>query len=116
MEADAKPHDEDSDPTAQEAADTLQQLREELAGSDPALVIANHCYGLFELAAVYLSTNPPKLPDAQLAIDALAGLFDATRGRLKEAEAELEEALSQLRLAYVQIHAATSATNGDGAS
>ena len=33
--------------------------------------MANHCYGLFELAAVYLSQQPPLLAQARLAIDAL---------------------------------------------
>ena len=48
-------------------------------------MIANHCYGLFELAAVYLSSVPPKLEDAQLAIDALAAIVEGLGERLAPA-------------------------------
>jgi hypothetical protein len=84
----------------------MDELRQQLAGADPAVVIANHAYGLFELAAVYLSTQPPRLAEAQLAIDALAGLCDAVGSRLEEASAPLVEALAQIRLAWVQLSSA----------
>ena len=67
------------------------------------VVVANHCYGLFELAAVYLSQQPPLLDQARLAIDALGCLVDGLEGRLGEAEGALKEGLTNLRLAYVQI-------------
>lgn len=86
--------------------ETLEHLRETLASSDPAIVIANHCYGLFELAAVYLGEQPPRLPEAQFAIDALAGLLGASSERLGEAATLITEGLTQLRLAWVQIKAA----------
>ena len=87
-------------------AESLEQLRASLASSDPAVVIANHCYGLFELAAVYLGEQPPRLGEAQFAIDALAGLLEATAGRMGDAGAPISEGLAQLRLAWVQISAA----------
>jgi hypothetical protein len=83
----------------------VEVLRKELAGSDPAVVIANHCYGLFELAAVYLSDAPPRLAEAQMAIDALAGLVDAVGSRLGDGAEPINEALAQLRLAWVQLNA-----------
>jgi hypothetical protein len=58
---------------------------------------------------VYLSQQPPLLPQAQLAIDALGCLVDGLEGRLGEAEEQLKDALSQLRLAYVQIDGAQRA-------
>jgi hypothetical protein len=73
------------------------------------VVVANHCYGLFELAAVYLSQVPPLLPQSRLAIDALACLVDGLKGRLGEAEGPLKDGLSQLQLAYVQIDGAQRA-------
>jgi hypothetical protein len=100
-EADAPP-----DPAA------MEELRRQLADTDPAVVIANHAYGLFELAAVYLSTQPPRLTEAQLAIDALAGLSDAVGTRLGDASAPLVDALAQIRLAWVQL---SSASAGDDA-
>ncbi len=84
-------------------------MRAELANSPVEVVVANHCYGLFELAAVYLSQQPPLLSQARLAIDALASLVTGLEGRLGEAEEPLKDGLSQLRLAYVQIDGAQRA-------
>ncbi len=81
-------------------------LRDELADSPVEVVIANHCYGLFELAAVYLSHVPPRLDQARLAIDALGCLVGGLEGRLGDGESSLRDGLSQLRLAYVQIDGA----------
>jgi hypothetical protein len=98
-------------------------MRAELINAPVEIVVANHCYGLFELAAVYLSQQPALLPQARLAIDALGVLVDGLAGRLGEAESSLRDGLAQLRMAYVQIdgaqqtgEAAASAvgTNGDG--
>jgi hypothetical protein len=107
------------EPDREEAATTLEDLRSQLADAPPEVVVANHCYGLFELAAVYLSQVPPKLPQAQLAIDALGCLVDGLGGRLGDAHRPLAEALAQVRLAYVQVGAAEQArvaaeSGGDG--
>jgi hypothetical protein len=84
-------------------------MRRQLAATPADVVIANHCYGLFELAAVYLSQIPPMLPKAQLAIDAMTAVVEGLEGRLGESEPQLLEGLSQLRLAYVQIDGAQRA-------
>jgi hypothetical protein len=90
-------------------------MRAELTNSPAEVVVANHCYGLFELAAVYLSQQPPMLPQARLAIDALGSLLTGLEHRLGEAEETLKDGLSQLRLAYVQIDGAQRA-GADAAS
>ena len=54
--------------------------------------MANHCYGLFELAAVYLSQTPPLLDQARLAIDALGCLVDGLGDRLGEPAGTLNDA------------------------
>lgn len=87
------------------AAD-LEELRQQLAETPVEAVIANHAYGLFELSAVHLSLQPPQLDQARLAIDALAALVEGLKGRLGQAEGQLAEGLDQLRMAFVQIHAA----------
>ena len=87
----------------EEAQRQLDSMRAQLATTPAEVVVANHCYGLFELAAIYLSQTPPKLFEARLAIDGLGALLDGLRGRLGEAEPALLESLSQLRLAYVQL-------------
>jgi hypothetical protein len=90
-------------------AEQVEAMRAELANSPVEVVIANHCYGLFELAAVYLSQQPPMLDQGRLAIDALGSLVGGLEGRLGEAEEQLKDGLSQLRLAYVQIDGAQRA-------
>jgi hypothetical protein len=81
----------------------MEQLRAQLAHTPAELVVANHCYGLFELAALHLSLDPPQLDQASLAIDALGFLVDGLAGRLGEQEQQIKDALAQLRLAFVQI-------------
>ena len=84
----------------------VDAMRAQLAHTPAEVVVANHCYGLFELAAIYLSQSPPMLFQARLAIDALGFLVDGLRGRLGEAEPALLESLSQLRLAFVRLEGA----------
>jgi hypothetical protein len=99
--------DDDLDDEA--IAQQVAAMRAELANSPVEVVVANHCYGLFELSAVYLSQQPPLLSQARLAIDALGCLVGGLEGRLGEAEDTLKDGLSQLRLAYVQIDGAQRA-------
>ena len=104
---------DDGEPSPEELEAQVEQLREQLANAPAAAVIANHCVGLFQLAALHLSLQPPKLTEAQLAIDALGALVEGLAGRLGEDEQSLKDGLAQLRLAYVQIKAATE---GGGAA
>ncbi len=87
----------------------VDAMRAQLAHTPAEVVVANHCYGLFELAAIYLSQTPPMLFQARLAIDGLGYLLDGLRGRLGEAEPALLESLSQLRLAFVSLEGAEQA-------
>ncbi len=69
----------------------VDAMRAQLAHTPAEVVVANHCYGLFELAAIYLSQSPPMLFQARLAIDGLGSLLDGLRGRLGERlDAELD--------------------------
>lgn len=83
----------------------MAELRQQLAATPAAVVVANHCFGLFELAALHLSMQPPNLPEAQVAIDGLGALVDKLTGRLGDAEEQLAAGLAQLRMAFVQIRA-----------
>ncbi len=96
---------EDARSLADEAA-AVDELRRQLAEAPAEVVVANHCYGLFELAAVYLSQAPPRLDQAQLAIDALGCLVEGLQDRLGDAHGPLRDALAQVRMAFVQLHAA----------
>ncbi|MEX6428695.1 hypothetical protein [Ferrimicrobium sp.] len=79
------------------------KLQRELLDAEPAAIIANHAYGLFELAGLYLGTTPPRLADASLAIDAFAGLLSAVEDRLGEIANPLHDGLRQLQSAFVQV-------------
>lgn len=97
-------HDQPLSPEEMQAQ--MAALQQQLAQTPAVTVVANHCFGLFELAALHLGLQPPQLAEASLAIDALAALIDGLAGRLGEHEPQLKEALAQLRLAFVQIRAA----------
>ena len=90
----------------EETAARLQELTEQLARTPASIVVANHVMGLFELAALHLSQQPPNLPQAQLAIDAMAAVVEGLGSRLEQSEQTLKEALAQIRLAYVQLNEA----------
>jgi hypothetical protein len=93
----------------------MQELRDQLAKTPAEVVVANHAFGLFELAALHLSLQPPQLTQARLAIDALAALVDGLGSRLGDASPQLSEGLNQLRMAFVQIHAAEQSGAGQAA-
>ncbi len=90
----------------------MEELRDQLARTPAEVVVANHAFGLFELAALHLSLQPPQLDQARLAIDALAALVDALGPRLGEPGKQLSDGLSQLRMAYVEIHRIVDAGSG----
>jgi hypothetical protein len=104
----------DQPPSAAE----VEEVRRQLAATPAEAVVANHCYGLFELAAVYLSQAPPLLDQARLAIDALGTLVEGLGDRLGEPAGTLKDALAQLRLAYVELaragEAGAAPTGADG--
>lgn len=112
----AAPAQEGREPTPEEMQARLAQLQEQLARTPAEVVVANHAFGLFELAALHLSLQPPQLDQARLAIDAFAALVEGLGERLGDHARELGEGLANLRMAYVQIHAASQAgsTPGEG--
>jgi hypothetical protein len=81
----------------------MDQVREQVLGAPASTVVANHAMGLYELAAIHLTAEAPKIPEAVLAIDALTALVEGLEGRLGEAEPTLREALAQLRQAYLEV-------------
>jgi hypothetical protein len=88
----------------EQMAAEMDDVRRQLASVPASVVVANHAMGLYELAAIHLSAQPPSFAEAQLAIDAMAAMVEGLQGRLGENEETLRDALAQLRLAYVQLH------------
>jgi hypothetical protein len=93
---------------ARAMAAEMDDVRQQLASVPAAVVVANHAMGLYELAAIHLSSQPPNFAEAQVAIDAMAAIVEGLRGRLGENESTLVDALGQLRMAYVQLHGAAT--------
>ncbi len=91
-----------------DAAEALAESRQRLAEVPAEVVVVNHVMGLYELAAIHLSAEPPRLFAAALAIDAVACLVEGLEGRLGEEQATLKMALDNIRIAFVQIKDATS--------
>ena len=93
----------------EEVAEELRRVRAELAGTSVADLVANHAIGLWQLAVLHLTPEAGasiRLDEAGLAIDAMAALLDGVGHRLGENEPPLRDALSQLRLAFVQVSGA----------
>lgn len=97
---------------ARQAEAEMEAMRQELLSAPAEVVISNHAFGLWQLAALHLSAKPPQLPQAQLAIDALAALLEGLRGRLGDDEKNLADGLTQIRMAFVQIANAQKAKQG----
>ena len=113
-DATAPPEDFDLDSLSPEEREQAEQYIRELAESRERLkavpasvVVANHAMGLYELAALHLSSQPPNFAQATVAIDALGALLDGMQGRLGEGEATLRDGLSQIRMAFVQLKTRT---------
>jgi uncharacterized protein with GYD domain len=96
----------------EEAAEEVAEIRRQLASVRASRVVANHAMGLYELAAIHLSSQPPNLSEARVAIDAMGGMADALEDRFGEDEGVIRDALAQLRLAFVQLQAAQGEGQG----
>jgi len=98
---------------SQEQYQELLRARAELAAIPVADIIANHAIGLQQLAVIHLLPDPdvdgtpgePRLAEAGLAIDALGALVDTLGDRLAPHHEALREAVTQLRLAFVELSA-----------
>ena len=88
-----------------EVAEELRRVRAELAATPAADIVANHAVGLWQLAILHLTPDDvsPRLSEASLAIDAMAAIVEGLGERLGEHARALNDALAQLRLAFVQV-------------
>lgn len=85
-----------------EVREALEEARRRLAEAPADVVVANHAMGLFELAAIHLTSETPDLEAARLAIDALGLLVDGLGTRLGEHHDTLQAALGNIRMVFVQ--------------
>lgn len=90
------------EPTEEELAAHFAEVQRQLLDTPATVVVANHCIGLFQLAVLHLEQSPPNLSEAKVAVDAMGAIVETLGSRLDKEEAPLRDALTQLRLAYVQ--------------
>ena len=96
--------DESDDSTAlSDAQAALEDARRRIAEAPARVVVVNHLMGMYELAAIHLSSVPPKLDDASLAIDALAALVERLGERLGDDLNTMRDALANIQMVYVQM-------------
>lgn len=109
------------------AQEALNEARQRLAEVPAEVVVTNHAMGLYELAAIHLSNDPPDLDAARLAIDAVRALVEGLGDRLGDEADTLRAALSNIQMVFVSTarrrseagdasadaHAAAGAGGGD---
>ena len=101
--------EEGREPTPEEIQAALEHARAVL--HTPVIEhIGGHAMALFELAALHLEREAatggeekPDLAEAALAIDAMAALIEGLGDKLNPYRSQLENALNQLRMAFVQL-------------
>ncbi len=104
----------------QEAADraaeieaALADTRARLAEAPAEAVVTNHVMGLYELAAIHLSSETPDLVSASLAIDAMGMLVDGLGDRLGEDAPTMRHALAGIKMLFVGVKAQTGQFSPD---
>ena len=108
-----------TDPGVDQAAEieaAMAEARARLAEVPAEVVVVNHTMGLYELAAIHLSSETPDLVSASLAIDAMAAIVDGLGERLGDDAETMRDALGNIRMAFVGVKAQTgqSDTSDDG--
>ncbi|HSH10954.1 MAG TPA: hypothetical protein VLA10_04140 [Ilumatobacter sp.] len=105
-ESDATSTDGTDQAASVEAA--MAETRARLAETPVEVVVTNHVIGLWELAAIHLSAERPDLASASLAIDAMALLVDGLGERLGPDASTMQDALVNIRMAFVSVKARTA--------
>lgn len=103
----------EEDVSEEDVANELRRVRAELASTAVADLVANHAIELWQLAVLHLTPEPGarvRLDETSLAIDAMAAIVEGVGDRLGTNVGPLRDALSQLRLAFVQVSGAAPDT------
>lgn len=100
--------------TEEEAAALQAEVQRELLEAPAALVVANHCIGFFQLAALHLDQEQPRIEEARVAIDAMAAVVERLGSRLGENERPLRDALTQLQMAFLEAQRRAGGGAGGG--
>jgi hypothetical protein len=98
----------------EEMARQMEEAQARMLALPAGAVVGQQALQFYELAAVYLSQEPPRLDDARVAIDALLAVVDKLGARLDQAEQPLRQAVNQLQMAYVQVAGKSGAAAAGG--
>ena len=96
---------------SQEQLEEFLRFQAEITSIPAVDIVANHAFGLQQLAMMHLMQVPnpdgtitePRLEEAALAIDALSALVDTLGERLGPHHDDLRQAVTELRLAFVEL-------------
>jgi hypothetical protein len=98
---------DDAGDQAAEIEAAMAEARARLADVPAELVVTNHVMGLYELAAIHLSSETPDLVSATLAIDAMSLLVDGLGDRLGDDAATMRDAVANIKMAFVNVKSQT---------
>ncbi len=107
--------DPDTADALADAEQAMLQARAQLAEVPAEVIVTNHVMGLYELGAIHLSASPPDLVNAVLAIDAMACLVEGLGDRLGDDAPTMQDALANIRLAFVSIKSQLTGERAVGA-
>jgi len=102
----------EAEDTLADAEAAIDAARRRVAEAPAEIVVTNHVMGLYELAAIHLSNEPPDLPSAALAIDAVGCLVEGLGDRLGPDAPTMRDALANIRMAFVEIKGRSTTTPG----
>ncbi len=91
--------------------DEMMAVRRQVAQTPAAEMVANHLMRLFDLATIYLESQPPSFSDAATVIEAFRATVEGLDDRLGEHKVVLTETLGQLQMLFVQVKNAADAPN-----
>ena len=107
-ESDVEAHEGPDADAVGDAQAAIDEARRRVAEVPAEVVITNHVMGLYELAAIHLSNDPPELASAALAIDAVGCLVEGLGDRLGADAGTMRDALANIRMAFVEIKGRTA--------
>ncbi len=92
----------------------MMQVRREVAATPAAEMLTNYLMRFFDLATIYLQSDPPAFADSATVIEAFRCVLDGVGDRLGENEPLLREALGQAQMVFVQVKNSTDGATPAG--
>lgn len=91
----------------------MMRVRREVAATPASEMLANYLMRFFDLATIYLESEPPAFAEAATVIEAFRSVLDGLGERFGEHQPMLTEALGQLQMVFVQVKQQTETSAPD---